>query len=343
MTTILYGVSPIGLGHASRAVAIGSRLKEMGINVEFATSESVASFISSYGFNVNNAIKAPVPFEFNGKVRFSGLWYIRYWFGYRTSYTRMSKLVDRLKPELIVGDEEFSGVSIAIERGIKHALISDELELGFAKNFMDKLIESKVRQWYKDLQQRVSHLLIPDFGQDEHNLHYVTPIVRRVTKDRITILRENNLPLSGKLILFSMSGSGKGKFLLERIIQAFKEEGLQDTHIALVGGKKMSHSDGRVFNLGFIIDNQNLIAASDLVISLAGKSTIDEAMSYGTPIIAIPLKNHFEQERNAKALGFSYEDVDRIGLLMRQYIGRRFEPRNYQGAEKAASLLASLV
>ena len=38
----------------------------------------------------------------------------------------------------------------------------------------------------------------------------------------------------------------------------------------------------------------------DLVVSLAGRSTIDESRVYGTPGIFIPIKDHFEQEQNAK-------------------------------------------
>ena len=36
--------------------------------------------------------------------------------------------------------------------------------------------------------------------------------------------------------------------------------------------------------------------AADLVISLAGKSTIDESVVYGTPGIFIPIKNHLNKK-----------------------------------------------
>ena len=93
--------------------------------------------------------------------------------------------------------------------------------------------------------------------------------------------------------------------------------------------------------LGIVRDNQNLIAASDLVISTAGKSTIDESASSGTPIIAIPIKNHVEQERNAAELGFTFGDRERLEELIPKFLGKRSEPAHYTGAQRTADYLAS--
>lgn len=342
LTKILYGVSPIGFGHASRSVAVGLKLREKGLEPEFATGGGAVSFIQSYGFKVHDIISEPVPFESRGKIVFSALWYIRYWFGYRESYSRMEELIREAEPEVVVGDEEFSGVSIALKKGIEHALVSDELQLNFAKRFLAEMIERRVRRWYTALQESVSHLIVPDFGDDSGNIHFVTPIVREVTKDRAKVLAELNLPLDKKMVLFSKSGTGLGGFLEERTIEAFKRSGLRECFLAVSGGAKAPRS-GDIFRVGFIPDNQNIVAPADLVISSAGKSTIDEAQSYGTPIIAIPFKNHFEQERNARSLGFSAGDIDRLGTLIPEYLSKRSEPRRYAGAEKTASLLSRLL
>ena len=112
--------------------------------------------------------------------------------------------------------------------------------------------------------------------------------------------------------------------------------------MAIVGGAARASHDDNLYHLGFIQDNQNLVAASQLIISLAGKSTIDEANSYGVPIIAIPLKNHFEQERNARSLGFTYDDIHRLDSLMIDGLQKTLAPQNYQGSNIAAEVLASL-
>jgi len=85
------------------------------------------------------------------------------------------------------------------------------------------------------------------------------------------------------------------------------------------------------------------IYASDLVLSLAGRSTIDESRVYGTPGIFIPIKNHFEQEQNARKLGYTYEDISRLETLIIEKIqtGRGILTNN--GAKTAAKIVMEMV
>ncbi len=340
---ILYGVSPIGFGHASRAVAIGLKLREKSLESEFATGGPAVSFLQSYGFKVHDVVSEPVPVESGGEMKGATLWYLRYSLGYRSTRKKMTGLVDKLSPHLVVGDEEFASVSLAIERGIEHALISDELELGFAKNAVARRVEAYVSRWYAAFQHKVSHLLIPDFGTDNGNLHYMTPVTRDITKSRDAARAEHSLPLDSSVILLSSSGSGRKPFLLLRSVEAFKKVCTDSEVLATTGVGGPQLGEDRVRELGIVRDNQNLVAASDLVISTAGKSTIDESMSSGTPIIAIPIKNHAEQERNAAELGFAFRDVDRLEELIPKFLGKRSEPAHYTGAQKTADYLASLL
>jgi UDP-N-acetylglucosamine--N-acetylmuramyl-(pentapeptide) pyrophosphoryl-undecaprenol N-acetylglucosamine transferase len=324
-------------------VAVASKLRERGIEVEFATGKPASSFINSYGYKVHDIVRVPVPFESNGKILFSALWYARYWFGYRMSRTKMLDAIHAVRPDLVVGDEEFSSVSIALEKGMKQALITDERELGFARSFLATKIEERVMEWYANLQRSVSCLIVPDFGVDQGNVYHVTPIVRERTMTREEVLSKYGLPSNVRIITCSMSGSGIGRHLINETIRAFKRIRLNKTILIIVGENVHVAPADEVYHLGFVRDNQNLIAASSLVISLAGKSTIDEAQSYGVPIIAIPLKNHFEQERNALSIGFSSEDILRLDSLLVDYAERTSTPKNYQGAKITAELLAGLV
>ncbi len=344
MARVLYGVSPIGFGHASRAVAVGLKLRENSLEPEFATGGPATEFLRSYGFVVHNVVSEPVPSESGGEMKMATLWYLRYWRGYRATSRRMAELIAKLSPELIVGDEEFSSISIAVEKGIQHAMISDELQLGFARGMIAKTIESRVSEWYADLQRRASNLLIPAFGTDRGNIHYVTPVTREVTRSRERARADCGLPLDSSVVLFSSSGSGIGRFLLDRSLQAFQEVCKNSEVFAISGVVGRRHIDAKnVRELGTVRDNQDLIAAADLVISTAGKSTIDEAVSSGTPIIAIPIKNHAEQERNAAELGFNPADLDRLEGLIPNLLGKRSPPAHYEGAQRTAEYLASLL
>ncbi|MDG7005513.1 MAG: hypothetical protein JRM86_01090 [Nitrososphaerota archaeon] len=341
MTTVLYGVSPIGFGHASRSAAVGLKLKEMSLEPEFATGGPAARFLASYGFKVHDVVTEPIPSESGGEMKMAALWYLRYWLGYRSTRKRMAALLDRLSPDLVVGDEEFTSVSLALERGVRHAMISDELELGFARGAVARRVEARVGAWYSDLQGRVSDLIVPDFGKDHSNVHYVGPVVREVTKPREATMAQYGLPSSSSLVLFSASGSGIGRFLLRRSLEAFSNVCTGSEVFVTVGLGEASPGAGRVRELGTVRDNQDLVAAADLVISTAGKSTIDEAVSSGTPIIAIPVKNHAEQERNASELGFAPGDIDRLEELMPKMLGKRGVPARYPGALRTAERLAS--
>ncbi len=343
MATILYGVSPIGFGHASRSVAIGLKLREMSLEPEFATGGPAVKFLESYGFKVHDVVSEPIPAESGGEMKMATLWYLRYWFGYRSTSRKMAELVTSLSPTMIVGDEEFSSVSIAIRRGIAHALISDELQLGFARGAIAKRVEARVGEWYANLQRTVSNLLIPSFGTDSGNIHYMTPVTRDVTKTREEARAEHGLPLNSSVVLLSSSGSGMKPFLLERSLEAFRKACTHSEVLATAGLGIPDVEAGNVRELGLVRDNQNVIAASDLVISTAGKSTIDESASSGTPIIAIPIRNHAEQERNAAELGFTFDDRDRLAELIPKYLGKRTVPAHYAGARRTAEYLASLV
>jgi UDP-N-acetylglucosamine--N-acetylmuramyl-(pentapeptide) pyrophosphoryl-undecaprenol N-acetylglucosamine transferase len=84
------------------------------------------------------------------------------------------------------------------------------------------------------------------------------------------------------------------------------------------------------------------VYAADLVVSLAGKSTIDESLVYGTPGIFIPIKNHFEQEDRAREMGFSYEDIDKLDTIMEENLsGFRLKKEKMvsNGVAKAAMLI----
>ncbi|HVP22423.1 MAG TPA: glycosyltransferase [Conexivisphaerales archaeon] len=334
MTKLLYGVSPIGLGHSSRAVAIGTELLERGAEVTFATGGPAVAFLRSYGFEVFDVVTEPNPIIWNGRNVLPSLWYYRYWRGYKASKTRARRVAEELKPDCVVGDEEFSVLSVALEKGLRAIMISDELELGFARTFLSRSIESRVARWYKELQTSVDLLVVPEEGSDEGKLWHSGPVVRKVTAGRDETRKSLGLPLEGALILLTLSGSGSGSHLIPAVESAVESAGLSAT-VAVAGGRG-GPAQGRTRHLGFVRDLQNLVAGADLCVSLAGKSTIDEALSAGTPMIALPLKDHFEQEANAKALGFTHGDIARLGPLMVDRLGRRQPPRKYDGAVKAA-------
>ncbi len=343
MKRVLYGVSPIGLGHATRASAVAEELRRIGAEVLFASGGNAADYLKLSGFATEDIVRVPVPTVVRGEMKRAAFWYLRYWRGYRRSKAAMEGLISEFKPDLVVGDEEFSSVVIAMERGIKHALVTDELELGFARTAAARAIESRVSRWYSGVLGAASTVIIPEFGEDFGSRKHVGPIVRKLTRTKDQVFHDYAFPAGEQMVLLSLSGSGIGEHLLAKAVRGIRELKSAGVFLAISGNRGRRTTGDGVFDLGVVSNNQDLVAAADLVISTAGKSTIDEAVSAGTPIVALPIKNHAEQERNAAALGYRPSDVGRLHELVSEKIGRREAPRDFQGAEKASSLLVSML
>jgi len=341
MARILYSISSIGLGHAARGVAVAQRLREDGIDVRFATGGHATDFLKSYGYNVHDVISEPIPTVQGREMKNTTAWYFRYWRGLRACEKSMRGLISDLKPDFILGDEEFAAVSVALNEGIRHALIVDELELGFARGWLARRVEARAVRWYGELQRGVSTLIIPGDGVDSGNRRYVGPIVRRRTRTKEQVLEEFSLPQSGQMILCCLSGTGVGNYLIAKAVEALEQ--LPNAYLVVAGNRGKKVASQRVFDVGVVRDGQDLVAAADLVLSTAGKSTIDEAASLGTPVVAIPIRNHAEQERNAAELGYRPEDIEHLTELIAAKAGRREVACNFAGAENASRLILSLI
>jgi UDP-N-acetylglucosamine--N-acetylmuramyl-(pentapeptide) pyrophosphoryl-undecaprenol N-acetylglucosamine transferase len=335
-------VSPIGLGHATRAMVLSEELRRSGAEVRLFSGGKAAEFMRAQGVSVDSIVDDPVPRVVDGEMTRVALWYVRSWLANRRTVPRTRRLFDSYRPDLVVCDEEFSGIVVAEEKGSKRVFISDELSLGFARTWLARKIERRVDAWYKNLQNSVNLLIVPEFGQDVGNRKFVGPIVRAPTKPCDETRLEYGLP-AGRMILCAMSGSGIGRELAMRLRDAIRgAEG--ETGTLVIAGNRGSRITGEgVYDLGLVPDNQNLVACADLVVSTAGKSTIDEAAASGTPIIVIPIRHHAEQERNARALGFSSSDAEKLGELVRERIGKRRPPMSYDGEMEASKAIFSLL
>ena len=183
-------------------------------------------------------------------------------------------------------------------------------------------------------------MIIPEEGDDEDNIRRVGPIVREINSSRKE-LREK-FSFNKTTIIISIGGTNAGLFLIEKSIESILKIN-QDIEIIVVSGPAINKKFANVKNLGFVDNLHELIFASDLVISLAGKSTIDEAKAYGTPGIFIPIKGHFEQEHNAKDEGFIFEDINRLKILILEKLEQKRNKINTSGAKLASQIIKKMI
>jgi UDP-N-acetylglucosamine--N-acetylmuramyl-(pentapeptide) pyrophosphoryl-undecaprenol N-acetylglucosamine transferase len=194
-----------------------------------------------------------------------------------------------------------------------------------------------MNQSMKGIIQKCNVVILPEFGKDHGNIRRVGPIVRTTESTREELRKK--FAFTKKTIIVSVGGTDAGEFLVKKTIEVFsKIKG--DLELIVVSGPSLKlDNEQNIRNLGFVKNLHEIIYASDLVISLAGKSTIDESKAYGTPGIFIPIKNHFEQEDNASREGYSHQDVFRLESLISEKLESKREPLHVDGAEKASKII----
>ena len=338
LTTITFFSSPIGLGHATRDIAIAQHLEN--ISTLFVSGVSAADLFKKYGYNVKN-VYTPSQFNVqNGSLQSPLKWLWKYYNYYKDCKLASSNIIEDEKPELVISDEDFASLTIAQEQKIPTVLITDILETRFARG-IGSLIEKRMNHSMKKIMKKCDVIILPENGQDKENIRYVGPIVRATIYTREYLRKK--FSFNKKTIVVSIGGTDAGKFLIQKILDVFPKL-KDDVELVIVTGPSLKNEFAKnIRSFGFVENLHEIIYAADLVISLAGKSTIDESKAYGTPGIFIPIKGHFEQEDNAKQEGFSFEDINRLESLIAEKLTTKRNPLSCNGAMKAANIIRRFV
>jgi UDP-N-acetylglucosamine--N-acetylmuramyl-(pentapeptide) pyrophosphoryl-undecaprenol N-acetylglucosamine transferase len=325
--------SPIGLGHVTRDIAIVKNLKDFSFN--FVTGSGAAKILKKINYNVDDVYYPPSFVVENGVLNNQTKWLWSYYQYYKNCKNISKKIIKKNNSELIISDEDFASLTNAQELKIPNILITDVLETKFTKGIAS-FIEKKMNKSMMNIIKNCDVVIIPENGEDVDNIRRIGPIVREINLSREE-LRKKFL-FNKKTILISVGGTDAGLFLIKKSIESILKLNL-DIEIILVTGPSITKKFDNVKNLGFVDNLHELIYASDIVISLAGKSTIDEANAYGTPGIFIPIKDHFEQENNSKNEGFSFNDINKLDELILEKLEKKRNKVNANGAELAAEII----
>lgn len=340
---ILFFTSPIGLGHATRDIAICEKLRSLtNDRILFVTGQAAYKIISNNGYVAYNAY-TPNNFQVNYTMHLQSMikWLIQY-----VSYYKKCKIIAQQFIEnnsendpLIVSDEDFASITVGKNKNIKRVLITDILNTHFLKG-LPSIIEYGTNRSLEHMIRSCDHVIIPDYGSDIDNKSYIGPIVRELTTIDRDVLRKR-FKIDKPTILLTIGGTPSGRYLIEMTIKAFMKLRMKlDIDLLIASGPNVDiqneslhrGTDG-IINLGFVNNLHEYIYASDLVVSLAGRSTIDESIIYNTPGIFIPIKNHFEQEENARRMGYNYEDIFRLESLMEE----KFDNMRVTASDKTIS------
>ncbi|MCE2508727.1 MAG: UDP-glucuronosyltransferase [Nitrosopumilaceae archaeon] len=326
---ILFFTSPIGLGHASRDAAVAAHLDD----VRFVTGGPATALLEGNGFAADDMYRPPSFEVRSGRLARQALWMVRYYRYYRRCKGVAGRIIRECDPDIVVADEDFAALAAAtsLTGATPRVLITDILESRFLGGPAG-MVERKMNGAMRRMMDGCNTVMMPQDGPDRSNLRMVGPIVRDITEDRHT-LRER-FGMTGKTVLVTVGGTAAGRFLLDAMKPvAERLRGTADTAIL----------PGPALGDGIIHDLHQRVMAADVVVSLAGRSTMDEAAAYGTPGVFIPISGHFEQEDNAARLGYAHDDVHRLYDIILEKLAEPRHPRPAEGARRAAAIIQSLI
>ncbi|MGY5148858.1 MAG: glycosyltransferase [Candidatus Nitrosopumilus sp. bin_68KS] len=329
--------SPIGLGHVTRDIAIVNNFKSISTN--FVTGSGAAKILKNLHFKVQDVYHPPSFIVENGTLKSPAKWLWNYYNYYKECKNISEKILQNDNPNMVISDEDFASLNVAQTMKIPTVLITDILETHFTKGLVS-LIEKKMNKSMKEISKKCDLVILPEHGDNTDNIKRVGPIVRSTNFSRSELRKK--FSFEGRTIVVSIGGTDAGLFLIEKAIKSLSKIN-QDIKVFLVSGPAVTKKFENVTNLGFVDNLHELIFAADLLISLAGKSTIDEANAYGTPAIFIPIKGHFEQEDNAREQGFSFDDINRLEMLILEKLEEKRNSVNTDGAKVASDIIEKLI
>ena len=337
MTDLDFFSSPIGLGHVTRDIAIANNFEN--ISTRFVTGSGAVKILKNLEFQVEDAYIPPQFIVENGILKNSTRWLWNYYQYYKKCKIIAKKIIEEDNPKLIISDEDFASLTVAQDKKIPTVLITDIVQTNFV-NGITSFIEKKMNKSMQTIMKKCNVVIIPENGQDEENIKRVGPIVRQTNFSREELRRK--FSFDKNTLVVSIGGTDAGLFLIEKMLESISKIN-QDVDVIVVSGPILSKKFDSVRNLGFVDNLHEVIYAADVIVSLAGKSTIDEARAYGTPGIFIPIRGHFEQEDNAREEGFVFEDIYRLDKLISEKLEQKRNPEKTNGAIRAYNIIKELI
>ena len=339
-----FAVHSQGLGHASRAIALARGLQESRPDLYFlflAGSPALDLVVAS-SFDALTMPPAPDWPSQDGVVGPVWRWYADYARYLRVARRFLRREADWAYYPFLLSDGEVVSVRAAVRRGIPTAMVLHRTRQDFARDVPSRAFEAYGNAWFSRLARKIDLILALEDAPPWPNVRRVGPIVRPFSAAREK-LRED-LFFRKRTILVTVGGTPIGEFLIREAVKAFRALNLDDTSMIVVSGPKLKAEPAPgVYTYGFLPNLQDYVLAADLVITTAGKGTVNEALAAGTPVIAIPPRGHVEAERNAAALGFRFEDVHRLAeLIPERLAAERLRPRPTGNAEAVGHLLEFL-
>ena len=209
-------------------------------------------------------------------------------------------------PDLIITDFEPVGLSLSKMFKTKNIVVfgfDPDLYQEYKKNHKIGYAQKVEATYFSQLYDQADIVVIPTFKKrrKKHLRHtYINPIIRVKPEDlpeEKKIMK--SLGLKKKPILIMLGGSDFGTKIaktINKLAPKFKE------HFIIFGGNLNINLQKNVHYIQYTSDFFKYLKVSKGLITLAGHSTLSEALVYKKAILCFPIHNHIEQELNAFTL-----------------------------------------
>jgi len=325
----------IGLGHASRTVAIAYALKRRGHEVVFSTYGEAVGYVRKHGFKVLGTFELEYVQDEKGGLDLrqtiaqgpKAIYRFIRQVGAELYYTGI------LNPDVIVSDSRLSSSIAALARGIPSILIINQLLIIIPisektreeyKIKAKSIAEKVILEFMANIWRRSEKILIPDFPPpytiSKKNLVlsedlcdkmvFIGPLISKYPEelpDKNELRKQLGLPMDKTIVLVCPSGTRKEKRALSSaIVDIVRRINYEDIFFIISRGDVFAESEfhmGKNYIVyGWLKDKFMYLKAADIVVAHGGHTTIAEAMYYGKPMILIPTTGHTERLSNSESV-----------------------------------------
>jgi len=302
----------IGLGHSGRMLSVAEQLKKKNVEIFFSTYGPAYDFVKKNGYKVFDApdimwgetdgvvdvgktvAKAPVTAK---KIL--------------EHYLLECKRIKKLKPDIILSDSRYTPLLAASKHKTPVVYVANQIKFVFPEMIFKKKIEniaSKVNyRFLKNADEIIAPDLPPPYTLAKENLDvplniHFSGFILRTRPENLPSQKElkEKLGINNLLVYASLSGPGKSKEkLVDALIKAAPDLNATVVIVRGIPGSANEKRDGNIITMKWVEKREEMLKASDIVISRCGHIITSENITYGKPTIYIPQPNQTEQYVNA--------------------------------------------
>jgi len=319
----------IGLGHASRCLAVARKLTDLGYEIIFSTYGEASRYVELNGFKVLPTSSIEYELKPDGSIDIGGTIAKgpRIFYNFSRQLGADLYYQTLLTPDVVISDSRITSSLAALIKRVPHVLITNQLLILLPAERKGKgIFENFILDFIMTVWKKADAILIPDFPPPytiskgnlafdddfEEKVFLIGPIIMKLPHElppREVIREELNIGEDLKLVLVLLSGTKREKEVTLTYLRSLLMEmrDLEDYLFVISEGKvgeevKEVRITDNIISYTWLPNKFELLKASDIVIGHGGHTTIAEAMYYGVPMVLLPNKGHTERLSNARSM-----------------------------------------